>query len=130
MYIAADLRSSGKPMSTLAKTPLQPCRKDTPKLSAQEIQAALQELPDWQHLAMDTIDVLVRTFPFGSYAEAVHFTNQIAALADAADHHPAITLEWGKVSISWWTHTIGGLHHNDLVMAARCDEANAGQASH
>ena len=100
---------------------LQACRKDTPRLSHAEISAALQQLPGWNHQLLDNIDQLQRSYTFGNYADAVLFTNQVAALAETANHHPAITLEWGKVSVVWWTHTIGGLHHNDLVMAGRCD---------
>ncbi|MBR9857042.1 MAG: 4a-hydroxytetrahydrobiopterin dehydratase, partial [Gammaproteobacteria bacterium] len=36
-------------------------------------------------------------------------------------HHPTITLEWGKVTVTWWTHAIHGLHRNDFIMAARTD---------
>jgi 4a-hydroxytetrahydrobiopterin dehydratase len=32
-------------------------------------------------------------------------------------------LEWGKVTVTWWTHVIGGLHKNDFIMAAKCDRA-------
>jgi len=42
-------------------------------------------------------------------------------LADAEDHHPTLLVEWGRVTVSWWTHSLGGLHRNDFVMAARTD---------
>jgi len=41
-------------------------------------------------------------------------------------HHPALLTEWGKVTVTWWTHKIGGLHHNDFVMAAKTDELFGG----
>ena len=44
-------------------------------------------------------------------------------LAEEEGHHPAILLEWGKTTVRWWTHKIGGLHQNDFVMAARTDDA-------
>ena len=44
----------------------------------------------------------------------------IALLSE--NHHPAILTEWGKVTVTWWTHKIGGLHKNDFVMAARTDQ--------
>jgi len=50
------------------------------------------------------------------------FSNQVGDLAEAAGHHPAILTEWGKVTVTWWSHSIKGLHKNDLIMAARCDE--------
>ncbi|MFB2796733.1 4a-hydroxytetrahydrobiopterin dehydratase [Aeromonas veronii] len=35
---------------------------------------------------------------------------------------PAFLTEWGKVTVSWWMHKIGGLHRNDFIMAARTDQ--------
>jgi pterin-4a-carbinolamine dehydratase len=40
-------------------------------------------------------------------------------LAEAEGHHPAILTEWGKVTVTWWTHKIKGLHRNDFIMAAK-----------
>ncbi|MDC0906739.1 4a-hydroxytetrahydrobiopterin dehydratase [Gammaproteobacteria bacterium] len=43
-------------------------------------------------------------------------------LAESQDHHPKITLEWGNVSVEWWSHKIKGLHMNDFICAAKSDE--------
>ena len=42
--------------------------------------------------------------------------------AEKEGHHPALLTEWGKVTVSWWTHDVGGLHQNDFIMAARTDD--------
>ena len=42
--------------------------------------------------------------------------------SDEEGHHQALLTEWGKVTVTWWTHKIGELHHNDFVMAAKTDE--------
>ena len=42
-------------------------------------------------------------------------------LAELEGHHPAILTEWGRVTVTWWTHKIKGLHRNDLIMAAKSD---------
>ena len=42
-------------------------------------------------------------------------------MAEAEDHHPLIVLEWGKVTVEWWTHKINGLHRNDFIAAAKTD---------
>ena len=59
------------------------------------------------------------------FAGAIAFTNRVADLAEAEGHHPAIITEWGRVTIRWWTHAIGGLHKNDFIMAARTDKLYA-----
>ena len=43
------------------------------------------------------------------------------ALAEIEDHHPLIILEWGKVTVKWWSHKINGLHKNDFICAAKTD---------
>ena len=70
---------------------------------------------------------LERVFSFPSFVEALAFTNHVGALAEDAGHHPAITTEWGRVTVQWWTHAIAGLHRNDFIMAAKTDERYAGR---
>jgi len=67
------------------------------------------------------VSMLSRQYRFDDFSRALEFTNQVAALAEAEDHHPRIVTEWGAVQVSWWTHTVRGLHYNDFIMAARCD---------
>ena len=107
-------------MQILGDLPLDTNRKNAKTLSPDEISTYRQQLPDWDVSTQD-VPKLYRTFRFRNFAEALQFTNEVGALAEAADHHPALLTEWGKVTVSWWTHTIRGLHLNDFIMAARCD---------
>ena len=61
---------------------------------------------------------------FKNFEQALQFTNKLGTVAEQQNHHPAILTEWGKVTVSWWTHKIGGLHKNDFIMAARTDAIN------
>ena len=74
------------------------CRGDSPVLSEAEIAELLPQLPDWKIVEIDGIPRLDRTFKFKNFTEALAFTNQVGALAEAEDHHPLIVLEWGKVT--------------------------------
>jgi 4a-hydroxytetrahydrobiopterin dehydratase len=56
------------------------------------------------------------------FAEALEFTNKVGAVAEKEGHHPDILTAWGKVTVSWWTHKIRGLHKNDFIMAAKTDK--------
>ena len=62
-----------------------------------------------------------KTFEFNSYLDGIDFVNEIANLAEQEDHHPEIILEWGKVTVVWWSHKIMGLHKNDFICAAKTD---------
>ena len=73
-------------------------------------------------MEQDGILRLQRVFKFKNYSQALEFTNKIAAIAEQEDHHPLIVLEWGRVTVQWWTHVVKGLHKNDFIMAAKTDE--------
>jgi len=42
-------------------------------------------------------------------------------IAEQQGHHPVLTTTWGRVTVTWWTHKIKGLHQNDFIMAAKTD---------
>ncbi len=95
--------------------------KGGPSLSETEIEAYLPQVPDWDIVEIDDIKQLVRQFKFKNFVEALAFTNKIGELAEQEDHHPLILTEWGKVTVTWWTHAVGGLHLNDFITAAKSD---------
>ena len=98
-----------------------PCRGGEPTLGEDEIEALLPEVPGWRVAERDGVRRLEKGFPFADFASALEFTVGVGGKAEEAGHHPALLTEWGRVTASWWTHAIGGLHRNDFVMAARTD---------
>ena len=109
-------------MSPLAEERCVACRADTPRLTNVEIRLLGREIPEWSVVEREGIPRLERAFTFPNFVDALAFTNAIGALAEEAGHHPALTTEWGRVTVAWWTHAIAGLHRNDFVMAAKTDE--------
>ena len=97
------------------------CRRDSPRVTEAEIAELRREVPDWQLLERDGIAQLERLFQVSGFADALAFTNQVGALAEEEGHHPALLTEWGRVTVTWWTHKIRGLLRNDFIMAARTD---------
>jgi 4a-hydroxytetrahydrobiopterin dehydratase len=108
-------------MSSLSAERCVACRRDSPRVSEEEIAELKGAIPDWQLLERDGIARLERVFHFPSFADALAFTNRVGALAEAEGHHPALLTEWGRVTVTWWTHKIRGLHRNDFIMSAKTD---------
>lgn len=104
------------------------CRSDSPRVTEAEIQELISQIPKWVLVRRDNIPTLERRFDFPDFAQALLFTNQVGALAEAEGHHPAILLEWGQVTVTLWTHAIRDLHRNDFVMAAKIDALAAASA--
>jgi 4a-hydroxytetrahydrobiopterin dehydratase len=113
-------------MESLASQSCVPCRKGEAQANAEEIQAFLGQIPQWEVVEREGVKRLERTYSFKNFAEALKFTNQVGELAEAEGHHPALQTEWGKVTVSWWTHVLKGLHRNDFVMAAKTDTIYTG----
>jgi len=109
-------------MSELSQLKCVACRGGDPQLTENEIADLLPQVADWQIIEVDGIKRLQRVFKLKNYAQALEFTNKIANIAEEEDHHPLIILEWGRVTVQWWTHVVKGLHKNDFIMAAKTDE--------
>ncbi|MGH2581545.1 MAG: 4a-hydroxytetrahydrobiopterin dehydratase [Anaerolineales bacterium] len=99
-----------------------PCRGDEPPLEKQEIHEFQKQVPDWEVVVVKEVPRLKRLFKFKDFAKALTFTQKVGELAEEQGHHPKLVTEWGKVTVSWWTHKIKGLHQNDFIMAAKSDE--------
>ena len=98
------------------------CRAGSPTVTQHELENLLPHIPGWHVVEREHVLRLERVFRFKTFADALGFTNQVAQIAEEEGHHPAILTEWGKVTVTWWTHKIKGLHHNDFIMAAKTDE--------
>lgn len=97
------------------------CSIDAVALTTEEQQKLLKELDGWTLVNRGEIPQLEKVYLFKNFKQAWAFTNQIAQLAEDEFHHPSILLEWGKVTVTWWSHSIEGLHQNDFICAAKCD---------
>lgn len=109
-------------MEALARMKCVACRAGEPTVTEAEIAEYHPQVPDWQIVEREGIQRLERVFKFRNFAQALAFTNRVGALAEEEGHHPAVLTEWGKVTVTWWTHKIKGLHRNDFIMAAKTDE--------
>jgi 4a-hydroxytetrahydrobiopterin dehydratase len=109
-------------MEQLSRQKCEACRRGAPRLTDEELAALYAQIPAWSVVERDGIKRLERMVKTPDFASAMELAQRIGALAEAEGHHPALLVEWGRLTISWWTHKIGGLHRNDAIMAARSDE--------
>lgn len=109
-------------MSKLSESRCEACRADAPRVTESEARELMKQIPEWEWQEAGGVPRLVRAFSFPDFASALEFTNRVGGIAEEEGHHPALLTEWGRVTVSWWTHKIRGLHRNDFIMAARTDE--------
>ena len=91
------------------------------KLSDSEIAELMPEVPGWLVVEEEGMKRLQRGFEFDDFAAALEFTNRIGELAETENHHPRIVTEWGRVTLTWWSHEQGGMVAADIVMAKKVD---------
>ena len=106
---------------TLGRERCVACRRDSPRVTDEEIAELHPQVVDWQLTEVDGIKRLERSFRFRNFVGALDFTMRVGESAEAEGHHPRLTVEWGRVGVEWWTHKIRGLHRNDFVMSAKTD---------
>lgn len=106
-------------MHTLADEHCTPLPAGAPPLPPSDWPPLLAQLDgDWRIVDGHH---LTRSWRLPDFAQALALVNRIGALAEAEDHHPDLLLGWGRVEITLWTHTVGGLSRNDFILAARID---------
>ena len=110
-------------MSDLALSTCEACRIDAPMVSDDEAFILIKEIEGWD-LIDDGVKKLKKEFSFSKYSDSVDFSIKVSDMAEQEDHHPQIILEWGKVTVIWWSHKINGLHKNDFICAAKTNNIN------
>jgi 4a-hydroxytetrahydrobiopterin dehydratase len=98
--------------------------KGMAKLDQREAGERLQKLPGWELQG----DAIRRTFTFGGFPDAVAFVARLAFDAEAADHHPDLTINYKRVTLTYSTHSAGGLTVKDFDGAAAADTLAARMA--
>ncbi len=90
-------------------------------LSDPEIRKALTSLPGWKQNGKQ----IERQFEFADFVGAMKFVNQIADAAEAAQHHPDITINYNKVRLALISHDSGGVTQRDVRMAEKINQVAA-----
>ena len=108
-------------MTGLANQSCEACSPSAPRVDLEKEPTLLSQIPDWKIAEDEGIHRLVRAYRFKNFGEALAFTNAVGEIAESENHHPDLLTEWGRVTVTWWSHKIKGLHVNDFVMAAKTD---------
>ena len=91
------------------------------RLDERQISGALTHLRDWHHEG----SAIRRQFTFPSFPDAISFVTRLAFDAEAADHHPDILISYKRVTLTYSTHSEGGLTQKDIDGARLADETAA-----
>lgn len=94
-------------------------------LEQKEIENALSGRPGWRY----ENNAISKQFQFPDFGGSMNFVNRVAQLAEAANHHPDITITYNKVLMVLSSHDAGGVTQRDLNLAAQIESAGSGAAT-
>jgi len=98
------------------------CSEEAQIADEEQINAFIGSHPEWEIKIGPDATFLSRTFKFTNFVQAADFAAQVGDIAEQSNHHPRITLEFGKTRVDWWSHKIGNIHSLDLSLAKNTDQ--------
>lgn len=105
----------------LTKQKCEPCEGGTKPFDEKEAEKYLSILKTQWELIRDDEMKIRKKFKFETFRKAIEFVNKVAEIAEQEGHHPDIFISYSKVSITVWTHAIGGLSVNDFILASKIE---------
>jgi 4a-hydroxytetrahydrobiopterin dehydratase len=95
------------------------------KLSADEITARIKSLAGWSYQD----NAISKLYRFKEFMDGIRFINRVAEIAEAADHHPDIHVNYTRVTFICTTHSDGGVTDKDFRLAGEIERAFAAQSA-
>ncbi len=86
-------------------------------LEDDDLAAALKKCPEWEFEK----NAIHRSIEFEEFMDGIDFVNSVAEIADEAQHHPDIRINYTKVTLKLTTHDAGGVTDADIQLAQRID---------
>jgi len=107
-------------MEKLIEKKCVPCEGGMQPFTEAQIKEYLSQLKtEWEVLDTKKIH---KKFKFKDFKETIAFVNKVADLAEQEGHHPDITINYNRITIELFTHSIGGLSENDFILAAKIEQ--------
>jgi 4a-hydroxytetrahydrobiopterin dehydratase len=107
-------------MADLATKKCEPCDAGASALKGVELRRLFGQLDGWNLINEHHLE---KEYSFKDFREALDYVDRLGEVAEQEGHHPDVFLTWGKVRVTLWTHSVGGLSENDFILAAKADAA-------
>ena len=109
-------------MAELKKQQCSNLTPDEPALNAEQASSYLQQLdPAWQ--LNESEKTISHSYTFKNFYQTMAFVNVVAQVAHQQDHHPDLQVSYSRCTVTYSTHSVGGLSINDFICAAKINAA-------
>jgi len=107
-------------MSDLKSKHCESCEGIGAALNPEQIKHLMPQLADDWNVIMDG-NAIKKSFAFKNFYETMAFVNAIAWIANTENHHPDLAVGYNYCHVTFTTHALNGLSHNDFICAAKID---------
>lgn len=110
-------------MKKISDLEFKPVNQDDEPLEGEELEKMLGQLHDWELVDYGGSNALYKSFRVNNFIDAQKLACVTGDLAEKFNHHPILSYTWGKLEVYWYTHSLKGVHWNDIYMAKNTDSA-------
>ncbi len=110
-------------MKKISDLSFQPVSQDDKILSGKELTSLVEQLDNWELADYGGSKALYKSFRVQNFIDAQNLACITGELAEKFNHHPILSYTWGKLEVYWFTHSLKGVHKNDIVLAAKTEQA-------
>ena len=104
-------------MQKLSDLQFLPLDKEAQPLQGKTLEELVGRLSNWEIVNYGGSDALYKTYKVRNFLDAQKLACKLGELAEQYNHHPILSYTWGRLEVYWFTHSLKGVHTNDIVMA-------------
>ena len=104
-------------MEKISQLKFLPIEKNTQPLKNKALTAMVSQLKNWEVVDYGGSEALYKAYELKSFLDAQKLAVKLGELAEKYNHHPILSYTWGKLEVYWFTHSLKGIHTNDIVLA-------------
>lgn len=110
-------------MKQISELEFKPISPDDEVISEEDLNKLIQQLDQWELVDYGGSNALYKSFRVDNFIDAQNLACITGDLAEQFNHHPILSYTWGKLEVYWFTHSMKGVHWNDLLLASNTDKA-------
>ncbi len=91
-------------------------------LAGKQLESFVQQMEHWEVTGLGGSESLYKMYRVNNFVSAQKLAQMFGDLAEKYNHHPIISYTWGKLEVYWYTHSLKGIHQNDIFMAQKTED--------
>lgn len=104
-------------MQKISELQFSPIGANAQSLGGEQLKELVGQLAGWEITNYGGSDALYKTYRVKNFVDAQNLAGKLGEIAEQYNHHPILSYTWGQLEVYWYTHSLKGIHTNDIVLA-------------